>query len=349
MPPPTTRRICRSCHTILMESDVLLWLDVWICMFMCSPITETGPKREQDQCTPVWQDSNRCKVQCNSGQQITSPPVLWLQLHADGVGTHGVIQNIALNYFHRFSEKKESVHYHHQKKIFWRTFLALKKNFPGRWWIQKHYKNQESHIYHRNLSSVVPIFSAKKSSALEQGGECFLFPRILRVKWSYAKSCGTTLAFKFTRARHRSVPFLAAAAAAAVAAAAAADPDHPLNTPFCKPPIRNTVCYSLVSTENSSIRCAKKTREDVQQKNFWDPQDPPLEILCVGLFPVAKGKEAPNMENLRGQGSLGRVSWRRVSGEILYVYALFWFLNSMQNLGTPSVPTPCALTVVMVL
>ena len=50
------------------------------------------------------------------------------------------------------------VHNHHRKKIFWRTFLASKKNFPGRWWIQKPYKNQESHIHHRNLSSVDPIF-----------------------------------------------------------------------------------------------------------------------------------------------------------------------------------------------
>ena len=41
----------------------------------------------------------------------------------------------------------------------------------------KPYKNQQdNHIHHRNLSSVDPIFSAKKSSALEQGGVWFLFP-----------------------------------------------------------------------------------------------------------------------------------------------------------------------------
>ena len=40
----------------------------------------------------------------------------------------------------------------------------------------KPYKNQENHIHHRNLSSVDPIFSAKKSSALEQGGVWFLVP-----------------------------------------------------------------------------------------------------------------------------------------------------------------------------
>ena len=41
--------------------------------------------------------------------------------------------------------------------------------------MQKPYENQENHIYHRNLSSVAPIFSAKRSSSLEQG-VCFLFP-----------------------------------------------------------------------------------------------------------------------------------------------------------------------------
>ena len=74
------------------------------------------------------------------------------------------------------NREKQSVHNHHRKKIFSRTFLASKKNFPGRWWIQKPYKNQEDHIHHRNLSSVDPIFSAKNSSALEQGGVWFLFP-----------------------------------------------------------------------------------------------------------------------------------------------------------------------------
>ena len=81
-------------------------------------------------------------------------------------------KNRLLVLFHR---EEKNVHNHHRKKIFWRTFLASKKNFPGRRWIQKPYKNQENHIHHRNLSSVDPLFSAKKSAALEQGGVCFLF------------------------------------------------------------------------------------------------------------------------------------------------------------------------------
>ena len=58
------------------------------------------------------------------------------------------------------------------------NFSGLKDDIPGRWWIQKPYKNQENHIHHRYLSSVDSIFSAKKSSALEQGGVWFLFPRM---------------------------------------------------------------------------------------------------------------------------------------------------------------------------
>ena len=37
-------------------------------------------------------------------------------------------------------------------------------------------KTMENHIYHRNLSSVAPILSAKKSSSLEQAVYGFFFP-----------------------------------------------------------------------------------------------------------------------------------------------------------------------------
>ena len=68
--------------------------------------------------------------------------------------------------------KKKSVP-DHRKNIFWGTFLGSKKNFPGRWWIQKLYKNQESHIYHRNLSSVAPILFGKEKF-LAGAGRCML-------------------------------------------------------------------------------------------------------------------------------------------------------------------------------
>ena len=55
----------------------------------------------------------------------------------------------------------------------WGTFLASKKNFPGRWWIQKPYENQENHIYHRNLSSVAPIFFGKEKFCTG-AGQCML-------------------------------------------------------------------------------------------------------------------------------------------------------------------------------
>ena len=57
------------------------------------------------------------------------------------------------------------------------NFSGLKEKLSRPVVDTKPYKNQENHIYHRNLSSVAPVFfSAKKSSALEQGGVCFLFP-----------------------------------------------------------------------------------------------------------------------------------------------------------------------------
>ena len=48
--------------------------------------------------------------------------------------------------------------------------------------MQKPYKNQESHIYHRNRSSVAPFFLGKEKSSLEQGGVCFPFPNIPQLR-----------------------------------------------------------------------------------------------------------------------------------------------------------------------
>ena len=69
--------------------------------------------------------------------------------------------------------EEKGVHDHHRKKIFWGTFLASKKNFPSRWWIQSPYENQENHIYHRNVSSVAPIFFAKEKFCTG-AGRCML-------------------------------------------------------------------------------------------------------------------------------------------------------------------------------
>ena len=54
------------------------------------------------------------------------------------------------------------------------------------------------------------------------------------------------------------------------------------------------------------VRCQKKAREDIQHKEFWGPQKPPLRNSLRRPFSCSlKGKEAPNIKNLRGQGSLG--------------------------------------------
>ena len=48
----------------------------------------------------------------------------------------------------------------------------------------------------------------------------------------------------------------------------------------------------------------------------------------LAFFLYFKGKEAPNIKNLQGQGSLGGGALKRgVSTQILYVYAHFWFLK----------------------
>ena len=59
------------------------------------------------------------------------------------------------------------------------NFSGLKeKPFQAGGAYKNRIKTQQNHIHHRNLSSVDPIFSEqKKSSALEQGGVWFLFPR----------------------------------------------------------------------------------------------------------------------------------------------------------------------------
>ena len=63
-------------------------------------------------------------------------------------------------------------------------------------------------------------------------------------------------------------------------------------------------------------------------KNLGAPQDspPPRNSLRGPSSSIPKGKEAPNIKNSRGQGSLQGGSGRGVSAQILYVYALFWFL-----------------------
>ena len=54
-------------------------------------------------------------------------------------------------------DARKNVHDHHQKRIFWGTFLASKKNFPGRWCPIK-----ARNIYHQNLSSVTPLFCGQR-------------------------------------------------------------------------------------------------------------------------------------------------------------------------------------------
>ena len=47
----------------------------------------------------------------------------------------------------------------------------------------------------------------------------------------------------------------------------------------------------------------KKAREEIQHKEFCGPQDPPpRNSLCRPFSCILKGKEAPYIKNLRGEG-----------------------------------------------
>ena len=81
------------------------------------------------------------------------------------------------------AQGRESVHDHHRKKFFWRTFLASKKNFSGRVDTETAdipYKNKEARICTSEIFPLWPLFSfwGKESSSLEQGGVCIVFPRM---------------------------------------------------------------------------------------------------------------------------------------------------------------------------
>ena len=72
-------------------------------------------------------------------------------------------------------EKKKNVHDHHRKKIIWGTFLASKKNFPGRWWIQEPMKKPgKNHIYHRNSFLCAPHVSRDRKVFCTGAGRCML-------------------------------------------------------------------------------------------------------------------------------------------------------------------------------
>ena len=69
-----------------------------------------------------------------------------------------------------------SAHDHHRKKIIWGTFLTSKKTFQ----ISGAYKILMKTRKTISTTEIFPLwppffFSAKKTSALEQGGVCFLF------------------------------------------------------------------------------------------------------------------------------------------------------------------------------
>ena len=76
------------------------------------------------------------------------------------------------------TEKKKAYTTNIERKSFGELFWPQRKTFQAGGGYKNPMKTGKTYIYHRNLSSVAPIFSAKKSSALEQGGVCFLLPSL---------------------------------------------------------------------------------------------------------------------------------------------------------------------------
>ena len=75
------------------------------------------------------------------------------------------------------SEKKKRTQPPPKENIL-ENFSGLKEKLSRPVVDTKNLEKPGNHVHHRNLSSVDPIFSAKKSSALEQVGVWFLFPSL---------------------------------------------------------------------------------------------------------------------------------------------------------------------------
>ena len=103
------------------------------------------------------------------------------------------------------------------------------------------------------------------------------------------------------------------------------------------------LCWAVFSKRTLLTRSVVWNKAQIKHiknfsiKNFGPPKTP--QILYVWVFScILKGKEPPNIKNLRGQGSLlGGGSRRGISGKILYVSALLWVL--MEGCAATLVPS----------
>ena len=79
------------------------------------------------------------------------------------------------NYSRTWNREEKSVHNHHRKTIIWRTCWPQRKTFQTGGGYENPIKTRKPYPLPKSFLCG-PHFSAKKSSALEQGGVCFLFP-----------------------------------------------------------------------------------------------------------------------------------------------------------------------------
>ena len=93
---------------------------------------------------------------------------------------------------HADGREENKVHDHHRKKIFWGTFLASKKNFPDRWWIQKPYENPMKTISTTEIFPLWPHFFCGKEKFCTGAGRCMLSfgsakTDPVRFKWGFGE------------------------------------------------------------------------------------------------------------------------------------------------------------------
>ena len=82
-------------------------------------------------------------------------------------------------------------------------------------------------------------------------------------------------------------------------------------------------------TPSTAVRCKKNHAKKFSIKNSRGPQEPPpRNSSCRAFSCILKGKQGPKHKEFAGSGvPRGGGLGGGVSAQILYVYALFWFLR----------------------
>ena len=70
---------------------------------------------------------------------------------------------LSINFWKVSCREGKSAHDHHRQKIFWGTFLASKRNFPGWWWIYKNLMKTRKAISTTEIFPLWPPFFRQRT------------------------------------------------------------------------------------------------------------------------------------------------------------------------------------------